>query len=64
MKDGKQGENDRKRKRKDKNGKKEMEDGRMYESMHGCKRKSKEERIEVRMRVREEMKEGKIDRIE
>ena len=29
----------------------------MYESMHSCKRKSKEERIEVRMKVRERRKE-------
>ena len=34
-----------------------MEDGRMYGSMHSCKRKSKEERIEVRTRVREGRKE-------
>ena len=37
-----------------------MEDGRMYETMHGCRRKVKEERIKVRMRVGE----GKIERIE
>ena len=34
-----------------------MEDGRMYGSMHSYKGKSKEERIEVRVRVREGRKE-------